>query len=452
MRDLIVTALFIVGAMVALKRPYYGALLWVWVGLMNPHRLGWGFAYDLPFAMASVVIIALGMFFSTRSIRWQTGGPAIVLILMILWMTLTSFTAILPEPSQAKLIDVLKVLGMTLVVGALVANREQIIGLVWVVVGSIAFFGVKGGIFTLTTGGEFRVWGPPSSLVQGNNELALALIISIPFLYFLSKQATLAREFVLVRRISEKWLRRGLMLSILLCAVAAIGSHSRGALLAIIAMGSMMWWRSRAKVSMGLLLLALTPAILFLMPEEWFSRMETIETYEEDLSAMGRINAWHMAINIANDRIFGAGFATASPVVFNAYAPNPDWVLVAHSIYFQVLGDHGYIGLALYLLFWILTYRVAGRLAAMEKRGPRFEWVALLGNMSKVSLVGFAVGGAFLSLAYWDMPYYIMIILLATERYAKEVLIKSPEETKSAVSDASAETDAPQRSTRAVVG
>ncbi|MEZ5626976.1 MAG: putative O-glycosylation ligase, exosortase A system-associated [Rhodocyclaceae bacterium] len=452
MRDLIVTALFIVGAVVALKRPYYGALLWVWVGLMNPHRLGWGFAYDLPFAMASVVIIALGMFFSTRSIRWQTGGPAIVLILMILWMTLTSFTAILPEPSQAKLIDVLKVLGMTLVVGALVANREQIIGLVWVVVGSIAFFGVKGGIFTLTTGGEFRVWGPPSSLVQGNNELALALIISIPFLYFLSKQATLAREFVLVRRISEKWLRRGLMLSILLCAVAAIGSHSRGALLAIIAMGSMMWWRSRAKVSMGLLLLALTPAILFLMPEEWFSRMETIETYEEDLSAMGRINAWHMAINIANDRIFGAGFATASPVVFNAYAPNPDWVLVAHSIYFQVLGDHGYIGLALYLLFWILTYRVAGRLAAMEKRGPRFEWVALLGNMSKVSLVGFAVGGAFLSLAYWDMPYYIMIILLATERYTKEVLIKLPEEAKLAVSDASAETDAPQRSTRAVVG
>lgn len=452
MRDLIVTALFIVGAVVALKRPYYGALLWVWVGLMNPHRLGWGFAYDLPFAMASVVIIALGMFFSTRSIRWQTGGPAIVLILMILWMTLTSFTAILPEPSQTKLIDVLKVLGMTLVVGALVAGREQIIGLIWVVVGSIAFFGVKGGIFTLTTGGEFRVWGPPSSLVQGNNELALALIISIPFLYFLSKQATLAREFVLVRRIPEKWLRRGLMLSILLCAVAAIGSHSRGALLAIIAMGSMMWWRSRAKVSMGLLLLALTPAILFLMPEEWFSRMETIETYEEDLSAMGRINAWHMAINIANDRIFGAGFATASPVVFNAYAPNPDWVLVAHSIYFQVLGDHGYIGLALYLLFWILTYRVAGRLAAMEKRGPRFEWIALLGNMSKVSLVGFAVGGAFLSLAYWDMPYYVMIILLATERYAKEVLMKAPEAAVPPVPESAAGVDSPQRSSRAVAG
>ena len=159
MRDLIVTALFVVGAVAALRRPYYGALLWVWIGLMNPHRLGWGFAYDLPFAMASVVIIGIAMILSARAVRWQTASPVVVLILMILWMGLTSVTAILSDPSWSKYVDVLKVLGMALVVGALVANREQIIGLVWVVVGSIAFFGVKGGIFTLLTGGAFRVWG-----------------------------------------------------------------------------------------------------------------------------------------------------------------------------------------------------------------------------------------------------------------------------------------------------
>ena len=430
MRDLIVTALFVVGAVAALRRPYYGALLWVWIGLMNPHRLGWGFAYDLPFAMASVVIIGIAMILSARAVRWQTASPVVVLILMILWMGLTSVTAILSDPSWSKYVDVLKVLGMALVVGALVANREQIIGLVWVVVGSIAFFGVKGGVFTLLTGGAFRVWGPPSSQVEGNNELALALIISIPFVYFLSKHASVAREFVLVRWVSEKWLRRGLMVSIVLCAVAAIGSHSRGALLAIVAMSVMMWWRSRAKVSMGVLLLVLTPAILMLMPAEWFTRMETIETFNQDLSALGRINAWHMAINIANDRVFGAGFVTASPIVFNAYAPNPDWVLVAHSIYFQVLGDHGYIGLGLYLLFWILTYRVAGRLAAMTDRGPAFAWLAELGSMAKVSMVGFAVGGAFLSLAYWDMPYYIMVILVASERYAKQQALHSSKESE----------------------
>jgi hypothetical protein len=34
--------------------------------------------------------------------------------------------------------------------------------------------------------------------------------------------------------------------------------------------------------------------------------------------------------------------------------------------------------------------------------------------MSQASLIGFAVGGAFLSLLYFDMPYYLMAALIAT--------------------------------------
>lgn len=423
MRDIVVTLFFLGAAAVALRKPYYGALLWVWVGLMNPHRLGWGFAYDLPFGLASVVLVALGILFSNGEVRWQKGAPITFLILLMLWMAVTTVTSIVVGPSVSKYIEVLKVFGMTLMVGALVSSREQIMGLIWVVVGSIAFFGFKGGIFTISTGGQFRVWGPPSSLVNGNNELALALIICIPLLYFLANQIRVTHEFVLVRWMNAAWLRRLLLLTMVLCAIAAIGSQSRGALLAVAAMGLNLWWHSRSKGSIGVVLLLLTPAILFLMPEEWMARMRTIGEYDQDLSALGRINAWEMAINIANDRLFGAGFTTAVPIVFQMYAPNPEWKLVAHSIYFQVLGEHGYIGLILYLGFWFSTYRCAGRLAAMRKHGEPFAWVALLGSMSKVSMIGFAVGGAFLSLAYWDMPFYLMVILVASERYAKEQLL-----------------------------
>jgi hypothetical protein len=34
--------------------------------------------------------------------------------------------------------------------------------------------------------------------------------------------------------------------------------------------------------------------------------------------------------------------------------------------------------------------------------------------MIQVSLVGFAVGGAFLSLVYYDVPYYLMLAMVAT--------------------------------------
>ena len=182
-------------------------------------------------------------------------------------------------------------------------------------------------------------------------------------------------------------------------------------------MSSMLWWRSKSKLTVGLVLLILSPAIILFMPEEWTSRMSTIKTYDEDSSAMGRLNAWTMAINIANNRLMGAGFANDSPLVYQMYAPDPNFVIVAHSIYFQVLGQHGYIGLGLYLLFWILTYRTAGRIMEKTRQRPDWEWAWQLAAMMKVSIVGFAVGGAFLSLAFWDMPFYFMVILVATEKW-----------------------------------
>ncbi|MCB1954758.1 MAG: putative O-glycosylation ligase, exosortase A system-associated [Rhodocyclaceae bacterium] len=420
MRDIVVTLLFAHFARHALRSPYVGALLWVWIGLMNPHRLGWGFAYSLPFGMASAAILLIGMLMHSKEVRWPKGVQLPLLIALISWMGLTTVTAIHVGPSLSKYVEVLKVLGVTILVACVVINRKQIIGLIWVVTGSIAFFGIKGGVFTLLTGGAHRVWGPPSSLVNGNNELALALVISIPLLYFLSRNLSISSDLAIIGRVPVRYLKRGLQVSIFLCAIAAVGSQSRGAFLAIGAMGAMLWWRSKSKLGLGILILLMVPAILVFMPDEWTARMNTIQTYQQDRSAMGRINAWSVAINIANDRFLGAGFATATRVIYAMYAPDPDYVLVAHSIYFQMLGEHGYFGLFLYLMFWFSTYRMAGRLMAHGMRDPTLEWVGELGSMAKVSLTGFAVGAAFLSLAYWDMPFYIMVILLVTENWVRQ--------------------------------
>lgn len=422
MRDIFVTLLFTIAAFAALKRPYYGALLWVWIGLMNPHRLGWGFAYTLPFGVLAAAVTVMGMMFAPKDVRWLKGGPVIVLMIFIVWMGLTSATAIHVDYSFSKYVEVLKVLGMVIVVGTLVRTREEIMGLIATVVFSIGFFGFKGGIFTVMTGGAHRVWGPPSSLVNGNNELAVALVMIIPLLYFLVQQIDLLRSATFFGRVPRVWLKRGLYAVIGFSAVAAIGSQSRGAFLAIGAMGAVLWWRSQSKLPLTVVMLLMIPAILLLMPEEWYERMGTIQTYDEDASAQGRLIAWKMAIDIANDRFMGAGFAAATKYVYSLYAPGATSILVAHSIYFEVLGHHGYFGLFLYLLFWWLTYRTAGRLARIGKTHEELTWVAQFGSMAKVSLVGFAVGGAFLSLAYWDMPFYVMVALVATEQYAKGVL------------------------------
>ena len=41
--------------------------------------------------------------------------------------------------------------------------------------------------------------------------------------------------------------------------------------------------------------------------------------------------------------------------------------------------------------------------------------------MIKVSLIGYAVGGAFLSLAYFDLPYYLLVLAVASREWVKTV-------------------------------
>ena len=107
--------------------------------------------------------------------------------------------------------------------------------------------------------------------------------------------------------------------------------------------------------------------------------------------------------------------AARGGVTFTLYAPNPTDIHAAHSIYFQVLGEHGFVGLFLFLLLWWLTWRTAVWIRKNTKPKGETAWAYHLAAMSQVSLVGFLVGGAFLSLAYFDLPYYIVVALIATK-------------------------------------
>lgn len=417
MRDILTTVIFVGGLIMTIRRPYVAAMLWVWIGLMNPHRLGWGFAHDIPFGLIAAAALFFSILINPGKASLPKGGPVFFLILLTAWMSITTYAAISPDESLGGYINALKVMLMSLAVASVVRTRDEILGMVILMAASISLFGIKGGIFTLLSGGGFVVWGPPSSVIQGNNELAVALVVTVPLLYYLSTQLALIKELLpLTKKVPDYWMKAGLYAAVFLCLIAALGSQSRGALLAMISMGAVLWWRSKSRLALAVMIVIMGAVALVFMPETWMSRMNTIATYDQDASAMGRINAWTMAINIANDRILGAGFATDLPWIYQRYAPNPDFVIVAHSIYFQILGEHGYIGLFLYLGFWFLTYRLGNRITNLTVGNKDLQWANMLGAMAKVSLIGFAVGGMFLSLAYWDMPFYIMVILLCTKR------------------------------------
>jgi probable O-glycosylation ligase (exosortase A-associated) len=416
MRDLLLTAIVVVLIPLILRTPRYGAYAWAWLSMMNPHRATWGFARNFPFAYTVALSTLIGFLFTKERKPFPVTPITVVYLSFWFWMT---FTCLFAMNSLDVVLDrwifVSKIHLMLMVTLMLIRGREQIEGLVWVVTASIGFYGVKGGVWTLLTGGgSGRVWGPPDSMIQDNNGLALALVILVPFVYYLYQVS------------SRRIVRWGLVFSGVAICFAILGSHSRGALLALIAMAFMLAIKGKRPVVMSFLLVAVLSTAILSMPENWTSRMESIQNYEQDASAMSRITTWKTIWNLVMDRpIVGSGFHTDNPLVFALYAP-PEWgggVLVAHSIYFEVLGEHGFPGLFLYLGLFFLSWMRAGKLARLTRDDPEFgSWVPLLMRMVQVSLTGFAVGGTFLSLVHFDLPYYILSFVILVDATVRQKL------------------------------
>jgi probable O-glycosylation ligase (exosortase A-associated) len=408
MRDLVIIAICILGSVAALRRPWIGVMLWTWLSIMNPHRYTYGMAYSAPLAAAAAGCTLIGFVMTRDRESPFKAGAVTIFTLFMVWITLSLLFGMDPVEDFDQYKKVMKIDFMVFISLALLRSKQHIFALMWVCVISLGSLGAKGGIYTLTTGGGGRVWGPPGSFIEDNNEFAVALVMTIPLIRFLQLQLTKA------------WARHLMTFLMVLLAVSAFGSQSRGALLAISAMAVYFWWNGKNKVGIGILIVIIALPLVAFMPDSWSDRMATMKTYEEDRSAMGRISAWWTAWRLAFDYPFGVGFNAFRPILFAKYSPYPDMVHAAHSIYFQVLGHHGFIGLFIFLGLWIATWRSAGWLRNRKDLPPDAKWCADLGAMCQVSLVAYLVGGAFLSLAYFDLPYNIMVMVVLTRIWVEK--------------------------------
>lgn len=400
MRDYLVTLIVFGSLPFILARPYIGVLMWSWLSYMNPHRLCWSFAYDMPFAKIVALTLFASMIFSKDVRKPPMYGITWVWLIFVVWMCITTATAIFPDFAGVYLERVIKIQLVIFLTMMIMRTPERMLMMLWVIFLSIGFFGIKGGVFTIASGGAFRVWGPEQSFIEDNNHLAVALLMVLPIGYYL------------FQRTPQKLIRIGLIVAMLLIAVSVLGSYSRGALLAIVAASTFLWWKSRNRLMVGIALLPLLPVLFLAMPQGWHERMESIGDYQEDASATGRLNAWQYAINVANDRFLGAGFDSWSPETFARWAPDPTDVHAAHSIYFSVLADHGWVGLILFVSIFFSAWRLATRITRTTDHLPEHRWMADLSRMLQVSMVAYAVGGAFLSLSYFDLPWHMASFLI----------------------------------------
>ena len=388
MRDIVLAIALLASLPMIWKRPWFGIIVWTWLGFMNPHRMAWGFMVEQPVAQVVALVTLASLLKSQEPKRIPWNRESIVLAAFVLWMTVTTIFALYPDLAWLQLEKVAKIQLMIFVAMMLITTRERLHALIWTIAVSIGFYGVKGGIFTIMKGGVHRVYGPTGTFIEGNNEMGLALAMTVPLMYYLYREA--ARFYV-------RW---GLLAAMILTSLAAIGTQSRGALLGMGAMAVMLWWKSRQKVLMTFLVGLATAAVFLVMPQEWFDRMASIRTYEEDTSALNRLDSWRFAFLLASNRLLGGGFET--------FRSGVD----AHSIYFEVMGEHGFVGFGLFLALWAFTWLAAARIRRATEETPDMAWMATLARMTQVSLVAYATAGAFLGMAYFDYPYNLVLIVV----------------------------------------
>jgi probable O-glycosylation ligase (exosortase A-associated) len=418
MRDLLFLTVLLGILPIALMRPWIGVLAWAWVGYMNPHRLGWGFSRDFPAALlvGAAVLIGLLIARDRKAIPWNREMG--ILALLAAYFTFTTLFAMAPDAAWHQWDKVMKILLMTFVSTMLIYGKDRIHALLMVTALSIGFFGLKGGIFTFLTGGHHRIYGPGGSFIADNNSLGLAMIMVLPLLFFLAREE------------SRKWLRRLLYATAAFTVVSVIFTYSRGALLGLAAIAPFLLLKTRKKALVTLFLVPAVWLVAEFAPPELYGRARSIQTYEQDMSSMQRLQAWSVAWNVAKAHPFtGGGFNLAylDDAAWLSYADRQydQWGNVAraaHSIYFQVLGDHGFVALGLFLALILSTLLSLRRIKREAAHDPSTAWLANYASSVQIGLVGFMVSGAFLSLAYFDLfySYVALTAIMSRELAARE--------------------------------
>lgn len=388
MRDILVVLLTVGSAFVGFIHPWIGVLALAMFAYLNPHRYAWGFSRSLPVYLVVFLSTFLGLLRAKDRQPFPWTRETMLFVMLLAYFSLTTlWNPDFPDAAREEWVKVMKIYIGIFPTLWLINSRDRLRWLLMTIALSFGLIGLKGGVFALASGFSYRVWGPDDTFYGGNNEIGLALNMTLPLLFLCAKET------------EAKWAKALFYGSFILSVFSVLSTWSRGGLLTLCAvLGAMVLTGKKKWLSVPIIIVAVA-LLLPRLPEQWFDRMLTIKTYQEDASVLGRLDSWQFAINRAlRDPLTGGGFACFSER------------LDSHSAYFQVLAQHGFIALGLWLSLLFGTMIALERLRRQAISLNSAAWIRPYARAIQISLLGYSVGAAFLGAAYWDILYHLVAI------------------------------------------
>ncbi len=373
MRDLIFFV-FVAGLLfLSLRNVFAAYLAWGWSGLFALNTFAYGFIRDAGivqlFALIALVLLLRGKNMDIAKFKPErTSWLFMLLAVHALACAALAYPGLNRNWELAT--NLVKTLLFCIFMPMLATSRFRIHALVVAMALGVDVHAMIEGLKYLASGGGHNVQG--SGNFGDNNHFAVAVVMGMPLLYYLFQYSR------------NKLVRLAAAGALLVTALSVIGTNSRGGLVCMVIMAIWIIMKSRRRL-MGMVFAGAAAAIIIqLAPASWYERMDTISTAaESDLSFLGRVIAWKRSSAIALENpVFGGGFhAVQTFTVFEKFRDKPGvlgfidtppatYPAAAHSIYFETMGDMGFVGFTLFVACLLNAFMVRMEIMALIRLDP----------------------------------------------------------------------------------
>ncbi|MGB3721351.1 MAG: DUF5935 domain-containing protein [Pacificimonas sp.] len=446
MRDLFLFGILLIFFFASFRAPYFMALGYLWVDILQPQRMAYYVFNQLPVAMIMGAGALASFILFDKEKRLRFSLLQFLILLLVVYSTLTTFGwAILPTTDKWDWTT--KALLFSVFLPMVFTTRRRIEVALGVILFSICAITLSGALKTLAGSSGY---GSLSFIVGNNTGLFEGSILSttalsmLPMLWWFYRHNTLLPPTKLSLLATF-----GISVSFLLVPIAA---EARTGFVAMGVLAAMIWWRSKRKILIGggifLLAVAATPFV----PQSFWDRMSTIETYQSDESASTRIAVWKWTWDFVADHPLGGGFdiyktnnleiemsrttETDGNIDTQTFT-STDRARAFHSSYFEMLGELGYPGFIIWISIVILAFWQSRVLVSREKRYRKTfepdipqmkdsEWAGSFGTAVSTFLPVYMAGSLFVGIAFQPAFYSIVALMISVTYLRQETMATAP--------------------------
>jgi putative inorganic carbon (HCO3(-)) transporter len=413
MSDYYVALMYPIFIILGFVSPFITSLGYVWVDTFYPQYVSLVLK-GVPVALIMGSAAILGYVLLDRRSPPRLTLTIVLIVMMAIWVTLTSTWAVMPEEAWKKWDWAFKTVAFSAFIPFVIRSRVQIEAFLLVFLFSIALhilpFGAKA---VLSGGGYGKELGFLKTNVgmEEGSTLSAVAIMSIPLLLHLR------RHSLIIPDLTQRTVVFGGYA--LACCTAPIATFARTAIIGFAVLGTFLWLQSRRKLLMAAAVVVAAIILVVATPESWQSRISTIETYDEDTSASGRILVWRWTLDFATSHPLGGGFSAYMVNHIVTEDGREIWSKAFHSIYFETLGEHGWVGLAIYLTLILTTIISLRQTLRRTRDSPELAWCNDLTRAMFTSFLVLITCGAFIGIAFQPMIWYMFALTTCVSEYVR---------------------------------